>query len=129
VATQRHPNPREGSLLIPGRIIDIPEHAGIKSNPEPAFAQHGKVAKRSDGIRFLLDKLTLEKVQNRDKEFARRKAKPSNKMRFKAGNERIVYYWKLLIGDKGFYPARQPDGRMISNMICLSHRGFLPVVR
>jgi hypothetical protein len=38
-----------------------------------------------------VDKLTHEEVYDGDKEFAWRKTKPSDKMRFKANNNGVIY--------------------------------------
>jgi hypothetical protein len=91
VATQRQPDPGEDSLIIPGRTVEIPEQAGIRSILEPTFAQYDEAAERSDGIRLQVDKLTPEKVHDGEKEFSRRKAKPSNEMGFKTDNGAVIY--------------------------------------
>jgi hypothetical protein len=38
-----------------------------------------------------VDKLTPEKVHDGEKEFSRRKAKPSNEMGFKTDNSAVIY--------------------------------------
>jgi hypothetical protein len=74
VAMQRQPNPRKDNLVIPSRIVEISEHAGIRSDPEPTFTQHGKTAERSDAVWVQVDQCTHEEVQNRNKKLAGRKA-------------------------------------------------------
>jgi hypothetical protein len=78
------------SLVVPGWIVEVPEQAGIKSDPEPTFTQHGKTAEHSDDVRVQVDQFTPEEVQNRNKKLARRNAKPSNEIRFKADNSGVV---------------------------------------
>jgi hypothetical protein len=55
VVTQRQPNPREDSLVIPGRTIEVLEQAGIRSDPKPTFAEHGETAERGNGIWVQVD--------------------------------------------------------------------------
>jgi hypothetical protein len=46
----------------------------------PALAQHAEAGEHQDGIRVQMDQLTLDVIQDRDKEFAWWKAKPTNQM-------------------------------------------------
>jgi hypothetical protein len=102
VATQRQPNPREDNLVIPGRTVEVPKQTGIKSDPKPAFAQHGKTTECIDGIRVQVDKFTPKKVHNGNMEFAWGKAKPSNKMGFKADNKGIIYHRNVYFRNERF---------------------------
>jgi hypothetical protein len=49
-----------------------------------------------------VDKFTPEKVDDRNKEFSWRKAKPSNKVGFKEDHDGIIYCWNIYFRDKGF---------------------------
>jgi hypothetical protein len=102
VATSRQPDPREDSLVIPDQTVEIPEHAGIGSNPEPTFAQHGETTECSDGIWVQVDKFTPEDVHDRDREFAWRKVKPNNKMGFKVDNSGVIYHRNVYLRNERF---------------------------
>jgi hypothetical protein len=56
----------------------------------------------SDVIWVLVNKLTPKKVENRNKEFAWRKAKPNNEMGFKVDNNGVIYCGNVYLRDKGF---------------------------
>jgi hypothetical protein len=49
-----------------------------------------------------VNKLIPEKVENSNKEFAWRKAKPSNEMGFEADNNGVIYHENIHLRDKGF---------------------------
>jgi hypothetical protein len=52
-----------------------------------------------DGVRIQVNQLTSEEVHNGNQEFAGRKAKPSNKMRFKTNHGGAIYHGG--VGDGG----------------------------
>jgi hypothetical protein len=52
-----------------------------------------------------VDKLTPEKVENSNKQFAGRKAKTSDEMGFKADNSGVIYRGNIHLRDKRFQPA------------------------
>jgi hypothetical protein len=81
-------------------IIEVLEQAGIRRNPEITYAQHVEAAEPSDGVRVQVDPLTPEVVQDGNKKFAWRKAKPIHKMRFKTNNDGFVDHWKFQVSDE-----------------------------
>jgi hypothetical protein len=76
-----------------------------------------------------VNKLTPEEVHDGDKEFAGRKAKPSNEMGFKIDNGEVIYRRNIHLRNERFQPNAQPAGGVIGRAICLSGRGLLLVVR
>jgi hypothetical protein len=71
-----------------------------------------------------MNKFAPEEVYDSNKKFARRKSKPSNKMRLEANNYAAIY-----CGDKRLQPTTQPVGSVITRIAVFSDRWFLLVVR
>jgi hypothetical protein len=69
-----------------------------------------------------MNKFAPEEVYDSNKKFARRKSKPSNKMRLEANNCATIYCGILHCGDKRLQPTTQPVGSVITRIAVFSDR-------
>jgi hypothetical protein len=69
-----------------------------------------------------MNKFAPEEVYDSNKKFARRKSKPSNKMRLEANNYAAIYCGILHCGDKRLQPTTQPVGSVITRIAVFSDR-------
>jgi hypothetical protein len=100
--TQHHPDPEVDYLIITGRTVKIREQAGVWSDPLPTFTQHCEAVECNNSIQVQMNKFTPEEVHNGRQEFAGRKAKPGNKMRFETNNGATIYCGDVHLRDKRF---------------------------
>jgi hypothetical protein len=54
---------------------------------------------------------------------------PSNEMRFKTNDNRVIYHGNIHFRDELFQLTAQLAGGMIGRSICLNNHRFLPIVR
>jgi hypothetical protein len=69
-----------------------------------------------------MNKFIPDDVHDSKMEFHGRKAKPSNKMRFKTTHSGAIYRRDVYLRDKGFQPAAKPASDVMSQVTCLDDR-------
>jgi hypothetical protein len=75
-----------------------------------------------------VNKFTPKEIHYSNKEFVRRKAKPSNEMRFEANHSGAIYHGIFLGGDDRLQLAAQPADGVVSRTVIFDDRRLLPLI-